>query len=171
MERQEDGQVHHRVAWLVSLVDQWCRPVWPGARWAGLPRLSPSPVPLPCHTQLHQHTRPPPCDQRVIAGKRPGCSQAANQAGVSPTYQNYCQPATGTASANCRPGTGTKVSMINRNRTQRGLLHRESDAADSGGYIRTKEPDLPGAPLRNRTVDLLVTISTARALQALCLRR
>ena len=42
MERQEDGQVHHRVAWLVSLVDQWCRPVWPGARWAGLPRLSPS---------------------------------------------------------------------------------------------------------------------------------
>src|SRR6516164_3965351 len=40
MERQEDGQVHHRVAWLVSLVDQWCRPVWPGARWAGLPRLS-----------------------------------------------------------------------------------------------------------------------------------
>jgi len=41
MERQEDGQVHHRVAWLVSLVDQWCRPVWPGARWAGLPKAEP----------------------------------------------------------------------------------------------------------------------------------
>ena len=118
MERQEDGQVHHRVAWLVSLVDQWCRPVWPGTRRAGLPRLSPSPVPLPCHTQLHQHTRPPPCDQRVIAGKRPGCSQAGNQAGVSPTYRNYCRPPTGTASATRRPGTGTKVSMINRNRTE-----------------------------------------------------
>jgi hypothetical protein len=41
----------------------------------------------------------------------------------------FCQPTTGTASANCRPGTGTKVSMINRNRTTaeaysgRGLLH------------------------------------------------
>jgi hypothetical protein len=31
MERQEDGQVQYRVACRVSLADQWCRPVWPGA--------------------------------------------------------------------------------------------------------------------------------------------
>ena len=30
---------------------------------------------------------------------------------------NYCRPATGTASANCRPGTRTEVSSIYRART------------------------------------------------------
>jgi hypothetical protein len=32
----------------------------------------------------------PLCDQHLIAGKRPGCSQAGNQRAVSPTYRNYC---------------------------------------------------------------------------------
>jgi hypothetical protein len=31
--------------------------------------------------------------------------------------QNYCRPATGTASANCRLGTRTEVSSIYRART------------------------------------------------------
>jgi hypothetical protein len=30
---------------------------------------------------------------------------------------NYCRPATGTASANCRPGTRTEMSSIYRART------------------------------------------------------
>jgi len=38
---------------------------------------------------------------------------------VSPTYQNYRQPPTGTASANCRQGTRTKMSSIYRDRTVR----------------------------------------------------
>ncbi len=32
---------------------------------------------------------------------------------------NYCRPATGTASANCRPGTRTKMSSIYQARTDR----------------------------------------------------
>lgn len=60
---------------------------------------------------------PSHCDQPVTAAKRTECSKAGNQFGVSPTYRNYCQPATGTASANCRQGTRTKVPSIYRSRT------------------------------------------------------
>jgi hypothetical protein len=69
-------------------------------------------------TQLHQHTRPPfTAISLLIAVKRQACGKLGNQFGVSPTYRNYCQPATGTASANCRQGTRTKVSSIYRDRT------------------------------------------------------
>jgi hypothetical protein len=74
------------------------------------------PVPLLGHTQLHQHTRPslrPPIDHR----QAPRQPKAGNSHGVSCSYRNYCRPPTGTASATCHPGTGTHVSMINRNRT------------------------------------------------------
>jgi hypothetical protein len=54
---------------------------------------------------------PTPCDRSKAPEK------AGNQFGVSPSYRNYCQPATGTASANCRPGTRTTVSSIYRDRT------------------------------------------------------
>ncbi len=43
---------------------------------------------------------------------------SGNQFGVSPSYRNYCQPATGTASANCRPGTRTKMSSMYRTHTR-----------------------------------------------------
>jgi hypothetical protein len=56
------------------------------------------PVPLLHRTQPHQHTRLPPA-------KRPACRKPGNQDGVSRTCPNYCHPATGTASANCRLGT------------------------------------------------------------------
>ena len=36
---------------------------------------------------------------------------------------NYCRPATGTASANCRPGTRTEMSSIYRARTYRLADH------------------------------------------------
>jgi hypothetical protein len=54
---------------------------------------------------------------QLIAAKRPGRLKAGNQRGVPRTYRNYCRPPTGTASATCRPGTGTKVSSIYRDRT------------------------------------------------------
>jgi hypothetical protein len=55
----------------------------------------------------------------LITAKRQESGTTGNQFGVSPSYRNYCQPATRTASAICRLGTGTKVSMISRNRTQK----------------------------------------------------
>src|SRR5581483_4101981 len=87
-------------------------------RRALLQDLQHRPVPLLHHTQLHQHTRyPPTAISYLIAAKRQEHGKTANQFGVSPSYRNYCQPATGTPSATCRPGTGTVVSIINRNRT------------------------------------------------------
>jgi hypothetical protein len=50
----------------------------------------------------------------LIAAKRHAYGKPGNLFGVSPTYRNYCQPATGTASAKCRPGTRTTVSSIYR---------------------------------------------------------
>ena len=47
-----------------------------------------------------------------------GQSQAGNLCGVPPTYRDYCRPAAGTASAACRPRTGTKMSSSYRGRTQ-----------------------------------------------------
>jgi hypothetical protein len=41
--------------------------------------LQHSPIPLLHDTQLHQHTRLPPCDQPVIAGKRTERLKAGNQ--------------------------------------------------------------------------------------------
>lgn len=51
------------------------------------------------------------------AAKRQPCRKARNQDGVPPKNPNYCRPATGTASANCHPGTRTEVSSIYRDRT------------------------------------------------------
>jgi hypothetical protein len=87
-----------------------------------------------------------------------------NQFGVSPSYRNYCQPATGTASANCRPGTGTTVSSIYRDRTNSQRPERRSTDGQvilKRTSARSEGPSdllLCGAPLRNRTVDLLLTI-------------
>ena len=57
---------------------------------------------------------------------------AGNQGGVSPSYRNYCQPATGTASANCHLGTGTKVSGIYRTRTSIGRSRSAPDIGHRG---------------------------------------
>jgi hypothetical protein len=59
-----------------------------------------------------------PTTLRSTAGLR----KTGSQSGMSPSYRNYCQPATGTASATCRPGTGTTVSSIYRDRTMTSRL-------------------------------------------------
>jgi hypothetical protein len=87
---------------------------------------------------------------------------------VSRTYRNYCRPPTGTASATCRPGTGTQVSSIYRARTN--SLRPERRSTDGQVILEAisdwpEEPSdllLCGAPLRNRTVDLLLTMDHQR---------
>ena len=62
------------------------------------------PVPLLYRTQLRQHTRlplpRPPMDRREAAS----APETHNQDGVSSKSPDHSRPATGTASANCRPG-------------------------------------------------------------------
>jgi hypothetical protein len=58
-----------------------------------------------------------PPDRAAVTSQ--ACGKPGNQFGVSPAYRNYCQIPTGTASANCRPGTRTKMSSIYRDRTDR----------------------------------------------------
>ncbi len=43
----------------------------------------------------------------LIAAKRQACGKHGNLFGVSPTYRNYCQPATGTASVS---SSGTRAT-------------------------------------------------------------
>jgi len=69
------------------------------------------------HPAPPAHPAPLAAISLLIAAKRQACGKPGNQFGVSPTYRNYCQPATGTASANCRQGTRTKMSSIYRYRT------------------------------------------------------
>jgi len=88
-------------------------------RDALLEHLQHRPVPLLHRTQLHQHTRLPPPRPLMDAAKRPKRRKARNQDGVSPSNPDYCRPATGTASANCRLGTRTEMSSIYRDHTQR----------------------------------------------------
>ena len=95
-----------------------------GHRCAHIQDFQHRPVPLPGHAQLRQHTPLPPRDHRWIAGKRPGSPKARKQHAVSRRNRNYCRAPTGTASANCRPGTGTQVSSIYRNRTRPPRHHQ-----------------------------------------------
>jgi len=66
------------------------------------------------HPAPPAHPVPLAAISMLIAAKRQACGKPGNQFGVSPTYRNYCQAPTGTASANCRPRAGTKVSSIYR---------------------------------------------------------
>jgi len=75
----------------------------------------------PRHPAPPAHPAPFAAISLLIAAKRHACGKPGNQFGVSPAYRNYCQPATGTVSANCRPGTRTKVFSIYRARTYRCL--------------------------------------------------
>ncbi len=83
----------------------------------GLP-APPGTAALP-HPASPAHPAPSAATSPLIAGKRPGRLKAGNHHGVSPTYRNYCRLPTRTASATCRPGAGTKVSSIYRDRTHR----------------------------------------------------
>ena len=93
------------------------------------------------HPAPPAHPAPLAAISMLIAAKRPACGKPGNQFGVSPAYRNYCQPATGTASANCRPGTRTKVSSIYRDRTKWGQWGGTGHSFhDSGSRSRlTKE--------------------------------
>jgi hypothetical protein len=75
---------------------------------------------------------------------------------VSRTYRNYCRPAAGTASATCRPGTGTQVSTDGQ-----VIFKGISDCPEEPSDLL-----LCGAPLRNRTVDLLLTMYRSAVLQS-----
>jgi hypothetical protein len=107
-------------------------------------------------------TRLPSPRSAVDRSETDQARKTGNQVGVSPTYRNYCRPATGTASANCRPGTGTKVSSIYRTRT--GHCGPFCPSKCPSGHAKAllpktgKGPLTCGAPLRNRTVDLLLTM-------------
>src|SRR5262249_41361802 len=81
------------------------------------------PVPLLRHTQLHQHTQPPPCDQHLIAGKRPG----------------RLKPGTSTE---CRPPTGTTVAHLPEPRPQPVAQEPELRCPASTGIAHAHGTDL-----------------------------
>src|SRR5262249_4757763 len=88
------------------------------------PACRPPGPPAPPGTAAPRHPAPPahpaPFTATILdRSKAPGTRNAetGRQFEVSPSYRNYCQPATGTASATCRPGTGITVSSIYRDCT------------------------------------------------------
>ncbi len=74
-----------------------------------------SPIPLLHDTQLHQHTRLPPPRSARDRSEAPRMRKSRKPARSVAPYRNYC-----------RPGIGTKVSGIYRDRTLQDLLQNFS---------------------------------------------
>jgi hypothetical protein len=142
-----------------------CAPSAAPPRTGGLPpRSSPRPPapPYRCSSVLSP-ARPRP-HTRLPSPRPPMEPRRSDQRGRKPVPErvsslraSYRCAATGTASAYCRPGTRTEMSSIYRTRTCQAKVSWPRN----GPPTAPEMPEFASAtwsPLRNRTVDLLLTM-------------